>query len=310
MDITDKEKCELLKNTIIQMYSKEGRSKSYISRILEINRNILTEKINNEWKLEQAKPYKHLTPSLQKFVNKNRQKIKSMLDRDIDLIQIRNELGVDYHTLYTVCENDEVLRKAYSDYNNRMSNKTDDEQTFTDNPLKQNNVEDLHGEEWRPILGYDGYFASNFGRVKRCSSERGDSHLIVQVPNVRSGYIYVSLVNNKGKHKNLSLGRVIGHTFLSTYDDEHNTINHIDGDKTNNRVDNLEWVSQSENNKHAFDVLKRCTTSKRYEFSKIVYKDKYEFKTIAALARFIGKSQTQVRRYIDDPKHTEIVLVN
>ena len=79
---------------------------------------------------------------------------------------------------------------------------------------------------------------------------------------------------------------------------------------SNNASDNLEWVSQSENNRHSYQVLKRknCTKNKS-DFKKVVYKGKYEFKTVAALARFIGKSETQTRRYLETPHKHDLEII-
>ena len=91
--------------------------------------------------------------------------------------------------------------------------------------------------------------------------------------------------------------------FVPGYSEEKNTINHIDGNPLNNFYTNLEWVSQAENNLHAYRVLhRRVNRKRRYKFKTLLYKDKYEFKTISALARFMNKSETQVIRYIDQGK--------
>ena len=76
--MTNREKIDLLKSTIEFLYTKEGRPKSYIARLLEVDRKVLTG-IINEWGLIQANTY-HLTPSNKKFINKHKQLIKSRLE--------------------------------------------------------------------------------------------------------------------------------------------------------------------------------------------------------------------------------------
>ena len=89
-----------------------------------------------------------------------------------------------------------------------------------------------------------------------------------------------------------------------------NTVNHKDGDVTNNKSENLEWVSQSENNIHSYDKLNRKkNVSKPLSFY-ILYKDCYKFKTVSAFARFINKSETQARRYLKEPEKHDIKLIN
>ena len=101
-------------------------------------------------------------------------------------------------------------------------------------------------EIWKDIIGYEGlYQISNYGNVK---SIKRDKILKPQV-NGR-GYLSVGLSKN-GKHKTFRLNRLVMITFVG-YEEGKDQVNHIDGDKTNNRLDNLEWCTQSENMIHAF----------------------------------------------------------
>lgn len=100
-------------------------------------------------------------------------------------------------------------------------------------------------EHWFDIRGYEGkYRISSKGRVYSVLSEiylKGDRD--------RYGYIHFSLL---GKHHT-------GHRLVATHfiptEDYSLEVNHIDGDKTNNCIENLEWVTQHENRAHAMSVL-------------------------------------------------------
>lgn len=61
------------------------------------------------------------------------------------------------------------------------------------------------------------------------------------------------------------------------------------------------WVSMGDNNKLAYKKgkAKSKAFTKRGKWRKIILDDKYEFKTIVALAKFLGKSETQISRYIN-----------
>lgn len=83
----------------------------------------------------------------------------------------------------------------------------------------------------------DGIIVSRFGRVIK-----------PQLSNV--GYIRVEL-NNSGAGKKYSLHRLLAEAFIPNPDAKP-VVNHKDGDKTNNSLDNLEWATQSENQKHAY----------------------------------------------------------
>lgn len=302
-------KIELLKDTIETLYSKEGKSKSYIAKLLNINRQKLARAIN-DWGFEEAEPRHHLTPSNQKFLNKNRDLIKSRLDNNISMTRIAEELKVPRGYLCrTIIEHDDVLRKAKNDYIARIKAlAAERKQSAMSNSYLEYNIIDLPEEQWLPILGYENYMISNYGRVKTFTECYQSFHLLHPAVNNRTGYMYITLCRDN-KHHSLNLSRVVAHAFVPGYSDIHNTVNHIDGDKLNNRAENLEWVSQSENNEHAYTALNHPVNKKSAGFRKLRYKDKYEFCTIAALAKFMNKSETQIRRYLKDPAKYEIKII-
>ena len=109
-------------------------------------------------------------------------------------------------------------------------------------------------EIWKDVVGYEGlYKISNTGRVKSVKRDK----ILKEQLNER-GYLRVSLSKNN-KQKIYSVHRLVMITFIGY--EEGKQVNHIDGDKTNNRLDNLEWTTQSENMKHAYD--NRLVKSKR-----------------------------------------------
>lgn len=304
--MTQREKIIMLKSTIEYLFEKEGRSKSYISRVLEVDRKTLSEIMNNEWNLKQAQ-VRYLKPSNQKFLNKHKNLIKSRLDNDINITDIATELGVTRHYLSgTIIVADDVLDKANKDRLNRVAIKAEDRKM--DFKLKSSHnyfFEDLEGEIWRDIKGYSLYKVSNFGRVKSYKKSYNDYILLNLTENSRqeNGRLYVSMIGDNKKRKNLQVSRIVGHSFVEGFNPQTtNTINHKNGNKTDNRADNLEWVSQSENNQHSYDELNRKTSigyTKHGKYKKIILNNKYEFKTKESLARFIGVSVTQLNRYID-----------
>ena len=68
----------------------------------------------------------------------------------------------------------------------------------------------------------------------------------------KNGYYYVDL-QNKGYKRKFPLHRLVAQHFIPNPDNKP-TVNHIDGDKSNNSVSNLEWLTYSENTKHAYDT--------------------------------------------------------
>ena len=113
-------------------------------------------------------------------------------------------------------------------------------------------------EVWKDISNYEGiYQVSNLGRIKSLSREvikaYGATHkLSERIKKINSdnyGYQVVRLHNGKGK--TFKVHKLVANAFLGTPDGLE--VNHIDGDKSNNRVSNLEYCTRGENIKHAWD---------------------------------------------------------
>ena len=101
-------------------------------------------------------------------------------------------------------------------------------------------------EEWRDIKGYEGkYMVSNLGRVKSLNYRRtGKEKIMKGVPD-GYGYLYVTLYKD-GKDKKGKIHRLVAQAFLEN-PMGYNEVNHKNEDKTDNRVENLEWCSRSYN---------------------------------------------------------------
>ena len=119
-------------------------------------------------------------------------------------------------------------------------------------------------EHWKPIKGYEGsYEISDHGRVRSldrviyqrhysgCMAKHFYKSQII-IPRVSElGYKTVGLVKNS-KQKHFSVHRLVGLHFLNKPEGK-NCINHLDANPSNNHVSNLEWCTQSENIKYAYD---------------------------------------------------------
>lgn len=111
-------------------------------------------------------------------------------------------------------------------------------------------------EVWKPVIGYKGlYEVSDAGRVRSLPRQTTKGKILKQHVNSRNGYCYVSLSDGKN-HRTTRVHKIVYEAFsgdvCNGYDKE-KTINHIDGDKTNNSLDNLERISQSQNQIHAVE---------------------------------------------------------
>lgn len=106
-------------------------------------------------------------------------------------------------------------------------------------------------EEWRPVVGYEGlYEASSQGRVRSLPRATTKGRILKQHINRRNGYCYVTLSRNNDR-KTRRVHKLVFNAFADEplkhgYDRER-TIDHINGDKTDNRLSNLNICTQSEN---------------------------------------------------------------
>lgn len=98
-------------------------------------------------------------------------------------------------------------------------------------------------EKWRFIEGYSPYEISTLGRLRRIGK-------ILTTPISKIGYQRKYL---KDKKKNLLLHRAIAVAFIPNPLNLPQ-VNHKDGDKSNNKIDNLEWVTASQNIQHCIDT--------------------------------------------------------
>lgn len=123
-------------------------------------------------------------------------------------------------------------------------------------------------EIWKDIKGYESlYKISNLGNVKSLTRKRNDRNQILKEKNMKivipknGGYPYVNLCKN-GIAKNELMHRLLAENFLAN-DNNFPCVNHIDGNKQNNNLSNLEWCTYSHNNKEACRLGLNKGTSKQ-----------------------------------------------
>lgn len=116
------------------------------------------------------------------------------------------------------------------------------------------------GEEWRDVVGFENvYKVSNFGRIKRCAYQdkyvrkdtgaeciRNYPDRIMKHTLSKDGYAQMELRHKEIGHKYILVHRVVAEAFLPNPDNLPQ-INHKDGNRCNNNVNNLEWCTAKEN---------------------------------------------------------------
>ena len=111
----------------------------------------------------------------------------------------------------------------------------------------------MNNDQWKKIDGWD-YSVSSMGEVKNDKTGK------IKTPVVSGGgYVQVALYGEK-KYKRFFVHRLVATAFIPNPENKPQ-INHINGDKADNRAENLEWVTASENQHHRYDVLKKAKTT-------------------------------------------------
>ena len=109
------------------------------------------------------------------------------------------------------------------------------------------------GEVWKDVIGYEGFYKvsdrGNVYSVRRiCTSGRKLGGHLLKPCYDKDGYLHVSLCKN-GVMKTKRIHRLVAEAFTPNQNN-YLEINHKDEDKTNNRVENLEWCTRGYNNNH------------------------------------------------------------
>lgn len=103
-------------------------------------------------------------------------------------------------------------------------------------------------------------------RVRKCDKGRG------------GGYVYIDMNLEKGKKTTFLLHRLVATLFIENPDNL-SDVNHKDGNRVNNCVENLEWLNRSDNQKHAYSNV-REDVGENHHFSKLTNEERLEIRRL------------------------------
>lgn len=158
-------------------------------------------------------------------------------------------------------------------------------------------------DELRLVEGTDDYYVSYKGDIYRKYTETEYYKLKKYVNKQAYNYVYVTLIVD-GKHKSFRLHRLVAKAFIPNPDNLP-AVDHIDCDKTNNCVENLQWVTNSQNSKKAVKDG-RLVNAKGFEDSQSIpvvcftpNKQVYKiYGSITEAHKELGVSKSTVKRQI------------
>ncbi len=159
-------------------------------------------------------------------------------------------------------------------------------------------------EEFRDLKGFDNYQISNLGRIY--SKKRRVCLKVKRLGN--NGYYQVRL-SKDGNYVYKNLHRLIAETFIPN-PNNYRTVNHINGNKLDNRVSNLEWADDSRQQHQAYLLgLKKCTQHILSENEILeVYKKYFEEKqSIYSLAKEYNTRKQQITKLIKGQRHQNLL---
>ena len=137
-------------------------------------------------------------------------------------------------------------------------------------------------ERWRWVDGYEGlYMVSDLGRIMSVPRKTHFGH-IMKLRENWAGYQRVNLCKCN-ERQDYSVHRLVATAFVENKGNKPE-VNHINGNRSDNRADNLEWVTRSENERHAYGVLGK-KPNKPWQGKPMLYRRKFSDEQVKAIRR-------------------------
>lgn len=116
-------------------------------------------------------------------------------------------------------------------------------------------------ELWKPLLEYKGIEVSSIGRIRKAANKSRKERILTEFPKDRDGYYRCSVQRLDGTWTSQPVHRLVAKAFIPRTKNR-DIVNHIDGNRTNNRIENLEWVTPKENVIHSLNLVQEKFVNK------------------------------------------------
>jgi uncharacterized protein (DUF2164 family) len=169
-------------------------------------------------------------------------------------------------------------------------------------------------EIWKEIKGYEGiYEVSNLGQVRSSFGKTTEKtrfnkkvlstwkQRILKTRTNKENSVFINLFKNKTR-RNFIVARLVAYTFYNQdYNDHSKTVNHIDGNRLNNKLENLEIINFKDNIRHA--LVNDLFLTKKVFLRKTNQNFLLEFNSCASASRYINKASNYISRQIRIKKY-------
>ena len=157
-------------------------------------------------------------------------------------------------------------------------------------------------ELWKDIANADNYEVSNYGHIRNKTTQ-----YILKPRQCKTGYYQVSIrLNGTDKFKNQYIHRLVAESWLPNPDGKP-SVNHKDGDKSNNCVDNLEWMTYTEQQAHRTDVLGKKNIGSPKRVGQYTKEGKLIniYDSVEEAAKALGKTRVNIDSAIHHKKNQQ-----
>ena len=161
-------------------------------------------------------------------------------------------------------------------------------------------------ELWKSLEEYKGIRVSSIGRIWKAVNKSRKERILTEFPKDRDGYCRGSVQKLDGTWTSQPVHRLVAKAFIPNPDNKQ-AVNHIDGNRQNNRIENLEWVTPKENVIHSFSFGSRRVCKKTiltdFQISQI---DKLrEIYTVNQIAKLFNIEYQSLKNIIHKKKQCE-----